>query len=140
MMDFKRSDRIAGLFKEEIARMLIKGLKDPRVRSVVITGVRVSNDLRNARVFFTLMNEQGSHEKAQEGLMHARGFIQRELRKRLDIKYTPDLTFAFDQSIEYGRRMERILKELREAESGREPESRPAETVDQAGGVPEEIE
>jgi len=139
-MDFKRSDRIAGLFKEEIARMLIKGLKDPRVRSVVITGVRVSNDLRNARVFFTLMDEQLNRENAQEGLMHARGFIQRELRKRLDIKYTPDLTFSFDHSIEYGRRMEQILKELKEEESGRDPEPLSAETVDPVGGVHEEIE
>jgi len=126
-MDFKRSDRVAGLFKEEIARMLIKGLKDPRVRSVVITGVRVSDDLRNARVFFTLLDEQGNREDAQKGLMNARGFIRRELGMRLDIKYMPDLTFSFDHSIEYGRRIEQVLKDLREKESSLDPEDSPAE-------------
>ena len=112
-MDFKRTDRLSGLVQEEIARLLLKGIKDPRVRDVVITGVRVSPDLRHARVFFTLLGERNNREVVEKGLTRASGFIRRELGKQLDLKYVPELIFNFDRSIEYGRRIEEVLQELK---------------------------
>lgn len=118
-MDYKRSDRVADLIHKEIADLVFRRVKDPRVLNVTITGVEVSADLQHARVFYCVMGgaiEEDVKRSAAAGLEKAKGFIRQELGRRLRLRYIPQLDFAYDTSFEYGDRIERLLKELHENE------------------------
>jgi ribosome-binding factor A len=118
-MEYKRSDRVADLLKKEIADLVFRRVKDPRVTDVTISGVEVSGDLKQARVFFCVMG-RGSDKEAKDnavaGLEKARGFIRLELGRRLSLRYVPQLQFEYDTSFEYGDRIEKLLKELHKDE------------------------
>jgi ribosome-binding factor A len=111
---FQRTDRVADLMQREIADILLKEVKDPRVQFVTITAVRLSKDLRNARVFFTSLQEGEALENVTEGLRHAAGFVQRKIGGRLQLRNTPHITFAYDSSFETGAHMDKILREIEE--------------------------
>jgi ribosome-binding factor A len=118
VMDYKRSDRIADLLQQEIAELLLRRVKDPRVAGITITGVDVTSDLQNAKIFYCLMGTHGEQERAHasEGLKKAAGFIRQELGRRLYMKHVPRLDFRYDTSFEYGDKIERLLKKLHEDE------------------------
>jgi len=108
---FQRTDRVADLMRRDIAEVLLREVKDPRVSFVTITDVRLSKDLRNARVFFTALLKDGQTlEDVTEGLRHAAGFVQRKVGGRLQLRCTPHITFAYDSSLENGSRMDSILR------------------------------
>jgi ribosome-binding factor A len=117
---YQRTDRVADVMRREIAEVLFREVKDPRVRSVTITGVRLSKDLKNARVFFTTMQQGEQFDEVLEGLQHAAGFVQRKVGGRLQLRYTPHITFAYDSSFENGARMDSILRGI---EAELEPDS-----------------
>ncbi len=117
-MEFKRSQRVADLLHKEIADLVLRRVKDPRVTSLTVTSVRVSDDLKFARVFYCLMGKAADEEKqtALDGLNQARGFIRQELGKRLHMRSVPQLSFQYDESLDYGDKIERLLKELKKDE------------------------
>jgi ribosome-binding factor A len=113
-MDYKRSDRVGDLVKEEIASMIQRGeIKDPRIGFVTITKVGMSRDLKHARVFFSMMGTEEEREKSGTGLNSASGFIRRALAKRLKLKHIPTIVFEFDESIEYSSHIEKVIKDLK---------------------------
>jgi ribosome-binding factor A len=108
---FQRTDRVADVLLRDIAEVLLREVKDPRVRFVTITAVRLSKDLRNARVFFTTLLQEGQElADVLEGLRHAAGFVQRKVGGRLQLRCTPHITFEYDSSFENGARMDKILR------------------------------
>jgi ribosome-binding factor A len=108
---FQRTDRVADVVQRDIAEVLLREVKDPRVRFVTITAVRLSKDLRNARVFFTTLLQDGQElADVLEGLRHAAGFVQRKIGGRLQLRCTPHITFVYDSSFENGARMDKILR------------------------------
>ncbi len=111
-MEFQRSHRVGEQIQKEISALLVKGLKDPRVGFVTITAVEVSGDLRHARIYFTAMGEEKVRQETQRGLTSAIPFLRRELGKRLRLRLVPELTFQFDTSLEYGNRIESLLRDL----------------------------
>jgi len=113
MRAFSRSDRVAGLIKQELAELLQKHISDPRLARATITGVKVSKDLRLAKIYFTTAGDEKSHQAAEEGFDRARGFVKRELAQRLGLRYMPDLKFFYDDSIDYAARIENLLKTVR---------------------------
>jgi len=117
-MEYKRSDRVSDLLHREIADLLLRRVKDPRVVGVTLTGVEVTTDLQHARVFFcvTGSSEKEAGEAAMEGLNNARGFMRQELGKRLHMRHLPQLSFHYDTSFEYGEKIERLLGELHKDE------------------------
>ena len=118
-MEYKRCDRVADLLKEEIADLVFRRVKDPRVANVTISGVKVSGDLKHARVFFCVMgsgSDEDAKKNASVGLEKARGFIRLELGRRLSLRYVPQLQFEYDTSFEYGDKIEKLLKELHKDE------------------------
>ena len=119
---FQRTDRVGDLMRRDIADILLRDVKDPRVRFVTITDVRLSKDLRNARVFFTVLLQEGQLlDDVTEALRHAAGFVQRKVGSRLQLRCTPHITFAYDSSFENGSRMDTILRGIEEElDSGRE--------------------
>ena len=108
---YKRPERVGDLILKEISEMILKGeIKDPRVSSVNLTGIKVTDDLGFARIFFTVMMNGAEREEALSGLQSASGFIKRELSRRLRIRRVPDLRFEFDTALEEGYRIDDILR------------------------------
>jgi ribosome-binding factor A len=122
MNSFKRADRVADLVKMEISDLLLKQVRDPRIGSVTITGVKVTDDLRMARVFFVELGKDQCSEEVRAGLAKATGFLRRELGGRLRLRCVPELLFAYDPSFAYGNRIERLLSEIHREEEAHAPE------------------
>lgn len=106
-MNVKRA-RLEKLLMEEIANLVLKELKDPRLADVVITYVELSQDMKRAKVYFTTLQE-GREKEAEEALNHASPFIRAQLAKSLKIKRLPELDFVFDKEL---KRMEKIWQKL----------------------------
>ncbi len=109
---FKRADRVADLLHKELSQLLLREVKDPRLRAVTITAVRVSTDLRHARVLFT-GGPGAAHEAQLQGLRSAAGFLRGQLGRRLDLRYAPELTFALDESVDRTLEVMRLLREVK---------------------------
>ena len=109
----KRSQKVAGLLKTEISNIIQTRLKDPLVGFVTITDVVLSDDLRIAKVYFSVLGDETQKEKSLKGLERAKAFIQNELGSRVRLRYLPILQFYFDESWNYGTKITRILKDLR---------------------------
>ena len=116
-LPFKRADRVSGLVQEELSRLLLREIKDPRLHRVTITAVRVSADLRQARVLFTGFGHSGGVEEMLVGLRSAAGFLRGQLGRALRLRYVPELTFEVDDSIERSLRVAALLKQVAPTES-----------------------
>src|SRR5258706_13347164 len=98
----------------ELSAMLIKDLKDPRLRGVTLTSVSMADDLRHARVFFSHIEGSGKASGAIAGFKSASGFIRRVIGRSLSLRYTPDLDFEFDPIPERAARIGELLRQSRE--------------------------
>ena len=108
-----RVDRVGMEIKREVNEILQKKVRDPRVQGITITDVQMLGDLSMAKVYYTLMSNLASEqEKAQIGLEKAKGTIKRELGHYLKMYKIPDLTFIKDESIEYGNKIDQMLRDL----------------------------
>ncbi|HSN13742.1 MAG TPA: 30S ribosome-binding factor RbfA [Anaeromyxobacteraceae bacterium] len=109
-----RPARVAEEFRHELAKVLARGLKDPRVTGfVTVTGAKMSPDLKEATVYVSIHAPEAERERTLEGLRAAAGFLQREVARSLRLRHTPHLRFVYDESVERGDRIERLLKEAR---------------------------
>lgn len=124
MTSFKRADRVADLIKVEISDILLKMIRDPRIGLVTITGVKMTDDLRFAKVFFLEMGKDSLSEDTASGLQKAKGFLKRELGKRLKLRYVPDISFHYDPSFAYGNRIEKLIAEIHTEEETHAEEDR----------------
>lgn len=112
----RRADRINGLLREEISLLLSREIKDPRLNGLIsITRVDTSSDLRNARVFLSVMGDQASKDAALKGIQSAASFLRRSLRDRLKLRYVPFLKFAIDESIEDADSVLRLMDRLQDS-------------------------
>jgi ribosome-binding factor A len=109
---FKRSEKVAEAIHELVSELLVKGLKDPRIGFVTVTGVKMTEDLHLAAVYFTVIGDDNEKKATEKGLNSAKGFIRKEMGKSLRMRYIPDLVFRYDESVEYGNRIESILNGL----------------------------
>ena len=113
MADKKRLDRLAQQLRTELDALIESEIDDPRVNMVRVTHVRVSNDMRYARVYVNTLGSDGERTSALEGLDSARGFLRRQLSHRLGhLKRTPELTFDYDESVEKEMRIEELLAQI----------------------------
>ena len=115
-MDFKRADRVADLIKQELSSILRREVGDPRIANITVTDVKLTDDLRSARIYFVELGKDRLSADVEKGLSKAKGFLKRELGKRLQLRYIPELAFFYDPSFEYGSRIEKLLKEVRKDE------------------------
>ena len=112
MLPYKRSQRVGDLLREEIADIIIYRLKDPRIGFITVTGVDVTDDIKIARVYVSVFHDE-ERKTTLEILNAAKSFIRSELSKRLRMKFIPSIEFRLDTSIEYGNRIEKLLKKSR---------------------------
>ncbi|HYA15779.1 MAG TPA: 30S ribosome-binding factor RbfA [Syntrophales bacterium] len=115
-MSFKRATRVADLIMADISDILLREIRDPRIKSVTITGVKLTDDLRLAKVYFVEMGKDTFDPQTKIALQNAIGFLKRELGKRIKLRYIPDIIFVTDESFAYGSRIDRLLAEIRKAE------------------------
>jgi ribosome-binding factor A len=111
-MEYNRAARVGDLILKELAEILLRKVKDPRLADITLTAVKVSPDLRHARIFYSLIGDGERKAEAVLGLQSATGFVKRELSKRLHLRRTPDIEFCLDSSLEYGSHIDRLLTEL----------------------------
>ena len=121
-MDFSRTDRVGDLIHHEIADILSRKVKDPRIGFVTVTRVEVSPDLRHAKVFISVLEDEKGQKGCLKGLTSAAGFIRGELGKRLQMKFTPELLFRIDTTLANASEVLDLLYILNENEkSKKEP-------------------
>ena len=113
MANHFRTDRVGMEIKREVNEILQKKVRDPRVQGVTVSDVQIVGDLSMAKVYYTIMSDLASdNQKAQIGLEKATGTIKRELGRKLTLYKIPDLVFEKDQSIEYGNKIDQMLRAL----------------------------
>ncbi len=116
MLPGKRAIRVGDLILKEIAFLLLEKVKDPRVKGVTLTGIKLSDDLKSAKIYFSALGETEEIKKAGAGLQSACKFIKREIGKSMELRYVPHLEFIHDTSLANGSRMEKLFEQLRETE------------------------
>lgn len=108
-----RIDKINGEVMRELANV-IRELKDTRIPLMTsVVAVHVTNDLRYAKAYISVMGDEETKKKAMQGLKSAAGFIRREIGKRVDLRYTPEFIFELDKSIEHGSHIDKLLKNMK---------------------------
>jgi ribosome-binding factor A len=108
-----RPERVAQLMRREIAEVLIRRLRDPRVTGMVsVTDVEVTHDLSSARIFVSIMPDGPDRKRALDALQSAAGYIRHELAPRLGLREVPELRFVLDTSIERGARVDELLRRI----------------------------
>jgi len=108
---FSRRDRIAEQIRRELAEVIRTELRDPRVGMISLTDVQVSPDYAHAKIFFSSLAGSDTLVSVQEGLEKAAGFLRSELGKRISIHMTPQLHFVFDESLERGAQLSKLISE-----------------------------
>ena len=109
-----RSRRVAEQIRQELAAIVMREMKDPRVVGVSFTAVDVTADLEHAKVWFTVFGKD--HEAARQGLSHAAGFLRSELAHRMSMRTVPKLSFLYDESVERGAHLSHLIDEAVEAD------------------------
>ncbi len=115
-MPTHRMKRVNQLIKEELAKIIQLGLKDPRVSMASVTRVQTSPDLKTADVYISVMGDDEEKEQTFNALDNAKGFLRHQLSSRIRMKYVPELIVRRDQSLEQGDDVLRIINELERKE------------------------
>jgi ribosome-binding factor A len=110
----RRPERVADMLREEIAQIVGYELEDPRLTLVTVTDVRVSDDLRDARVFVTVTGDEAEHQAAMVALRHAAPYVRKQLGFALSLRHTPEIHFVRDTVEEQGQRVDRLLEEIKQ--------------------------
>ena len=124
MKPFSRADRVSGQVQRALSDLLHKRIRDPRLKEVTISEVKMSPDLKLAKIYYTLPDRETARDKALGGFNSASGFIKRTLASELGLRYMPDLKFYYDDSFDYGARIDSLIKSLHKDD---EADSQPPE-------------
>jgi len=124
-MATRRQKQVAELLHQEISQLIQYRTQDPRLGFVTVTGVEVSPDLRQARVYVSVLGDEVDAQSTLEGLASASGYFRRELGQSLTLRYIPQLSFELDTSLEYGLHIESILDNIKEERQERDGEDTP---------------
>lgn len=137
-----RVEKVQQAIQHEISNMLLLDVKDPRIRFVTVTGVEMTDDMSQAKIFVSLYGSEEEQAEAWKALNKARGFLRTEIAKRIRLRFAPELLLEKDASLAYGAHIEDILRQIRREDAAaaetREPvqasgEARTAEEKDNEG-------
>jgi ribosome-binding factor A len=113
MTSFSRADRVSALIQVTLSNLLNTSIHDPRLHMTTITQVKMSADLKLARIYFAIYGDDKKSEDAAKGFESARGFIKRILAPNLGLRYMPELIFFYDDSFDYGSHIEQLLEKIK---------------------------
>ncbi|WP_139489066.1 30S ribosome-binding factor RbfA [Brevibacillus dissolubilis] len=111
-MNKTRMSRVNEEIKKELSILLQREMKDPRIGFVTVTGVEVTSDLQQAKVYISVFGDADKREGTLAGLTKAKGFLRTEIGRRIKLRHIPDLVFKLDESIDYGNKIETILRDI----------------------------
>lgn len=114
-MAFQRTDRVRQQIKREISVIIRDELKDPRVGFITVTNVELSLDLRHAKIYVSIMGDKEEQEKTMKGLKQATGFVRTQLGQRIRLRYTPEIVFRQDSSLDAVSHIYQLLDEVKES-------------------------
>jgi ribosome-binding factor A len=112
MRQYSRAERVGGLIQQTVADILARRIKDPRLELATITQVKMTRDLRIARIYFSIAGGPEKVKAAEEGFKSAIGFLKRDLSHQLDLRYMPKIEFYYDDSFDYGSHIDNLLKSI----------------------------
>jgi len=115
-MAYKRADRVNALLQRELGTLISEELRDPRIAFTTVTSVEITNDLRSARVYVSVLGDEDAAQKTMAALEDAKPYLRHELGSRTDLRFVPELAFVPDRSAERAVRVARLLREVRERE------------------------
>ncbi|MBN1961084.1 MAG: 30S ribosome-binding factor RbfA [Deltaproteobacteria bacterium] len=115
--NYKRTHQVGELIQHELANVITNELKDPRVGFVTVTEVRVTGDLRNARVYVSIYGSQEQRNSSLEGLRTAAGYLKHILAQRLELRFIPELSFECDESLDRAERLETVMQAIAKGET-----------------------
>jgi ribosome-binding factor A len=122
MKPFKRADRVSGQVQRALSELLHKRIRDPRLKEATISEVKMSPDLKLAKIYYTLPDREEARDDALAGFKSASGFVKRTLARELGLRYMPDLKFYYDDSFDYGAKMDSLIRSLhKEDETDNQP-------------------
>ena len=107
-----RIEKLQELIKQEVGKMLLYDIKDPRIGFVTVTDVEMTGDLREAKIHVSLMGNDEQIKNSMEGLQSALGFVRREIGKRIRLRFTPEISFAPDKSLDYSEHIQKLLLKI----------------------------
>ena len=113
-MSSYRPERVGEQIHKEVTRLLMYNIKDPRVAPVTLTGVQMSRDIRSAKIYYTVHGSPAEKKEAEKGLKSAAPYIRRELGKIMKLRFVPNVYFRFDESIDYGQKIDALLHQVRD--------------------------
>ncbi|CAM5788416.1 MULTISPECIES: 30S ribosome-binding factor RbfA [Brevibacillus] len=111
-MNKTRMSRVGEEIKKELSIVLQRGLKDPRIGFVTVTDVEVTSDLQLAKVYVSIFGSEEQRRDSLAGLQKAKGYLRTEIGRRVKLRHIPDFVFKLDESIDYGSKIETILREI----------------------------
>ena len=121
-MSSRRVERVRSLLQETVSEVILQELADPRMGFVTVTKAEVSPDLKNAKVYVSIIGEPGVVSKTFAGLEHAVGFVQKRLAETMKMRFTPRVMFVMDESVKRSVRISAILKQISEESGAKEGE------------------
>ena len=108
-----KNNRLNGEVQRELSNIIRNDIKDPRIHMMTsVVDVEVAPDLKTAKAYISVLGDEKAQQDTITGLKAASGYIRRELAKKMNLRYTPEITFVLDQSIEYGIRMSSMIDDL----------------------------
>lgn len=119
-----RSNRVGEQMKKELGEIIGRKIKDPRIGFVTVTDVQVTGDLQQAKVFISVLGDADQKENTLKGLAKAKGFIRSEIGQRIRLRKTPEITFEFDESMDYGNRIDSLLYQLQEEDHSKDTDEK----------------
>lgn len=115
-----RPERVASAIRREISNIIQEELKDPRIGFTTITKVEVTPDLRDAKIYYSVLGDEKKRRSTEIALKNARGFIKRLIGDRLKLRFMPEMTFKIDKSFEYQEKIDKILDRIHEEKNDKE--------------------
>lgn len=119
-----RTERLGEQIREELSELLTREVRDPGIGFVTLTRVRVTEDLLQARVYYTSLGDAAARQRTARALERALPFLRRALGERLRLRRVPELSFTYDESIDHQARVEELLEEIRREDARRAAEAR----------------
>lgn len=119
----KRASRVADVIKKELSLLLVQRVRDPYLREISISRVTLSEDLRHAKIYYTMFQPEGKLGQVEKSLAKAAGFMRSHLARTLNLRFTPELRFWYDEDLVEVERIERLLDDIARKRDEREQNS-----------------
>lgn len=119
-----RVEKVQELMKQEVSQIILRELKDPRIGFVTVTSVECTGDLREAKIYVSLMGNEQQVKDCWAGLTSSLGYIRREIGKRIRLRFTPEISLAIDKSLDYSAHIQELLLKIKAEEAAKDTQAK----------------